>query len=119
MSTDQITADPTARADRFLAELSDVKHDGSNRNATFAKLGAVMLAAGVILAVVGVVLSQSTDNPLDQSTDVSLGLAGVALAIAGLGVFLRYSLAQFLRFWLLRLIYEQAGQPAARPSDVA
>ncbi|MGI8709542.1 MAG: hypothetical protein ACR2LA_00890 [Acidimicrobiales bacterium] len=36
---------------------------------------------------------------------------GVALVVAGAAVFLRYSLAQFLRFWLLRLIYEQQDPP--------
>jgi hypothetical protein len=38
-------------------------------------------------------------------------------------VFLRYSLAQFLRFWLARLIYEQQAQTdrvlgSARPTSV-
>ena len=30
----------------------------------------------------------------------------LALAVAGAAVFLRYSLARFLRFWLLRQLYE-------------
>ncbi|WP_426574643.1 DUF3040 domain-containing protein [Aquihabitans sp. McL0605] len=99
----------TARADRFLAELSDVKHDSSSRNVTMSRLGAALLVIGVVLTVVGVVLSQASDNPLDQSTQVSLGLCGIALTVAGLAVFLRYSLAQFLRFWLLRLVVEQSS----------
>ena len=102
-----VTEPTTDRADRFLADLADVRHDSSNRNVLLARLGGALLVAGVLLAALGLILSQSTNNPLDQSSDVSLGLGGVALSIAGLALFLRYSLAQFLRFWLLRLIYEQ------------
>jgi len=36
-----------------------------------------------------------------------LAFFGIGLSIAGAALFLRYSLARFLRFWLLRLIYEQ------------
>lgn len=106
MSTDAHTT--TERSDRFLAELADVKHDHSSRNVALARLGGVLLVAGVVLTVVGVALSQTTNNPLDQSTDVSLGLCGIAVSIAGLALFLRYSVAQFLRFWLLRLIHERS-----------
>ena len=31
----------------------------------------------------------------------------MSVAVVGAAIFLRYSLAQFLRFWLARLIYEQ------------
>jgi hypothetical protein len=34
----------------------------------------------------------------------------VACTVAGGALFLRYSLATFLRFWLARLIYEQQAQ---------
>jgi hypothetical protein len=36
-----------------------------------------------------------------------LALFGLALTFASAAVFIRYSFARFLRFWLLRLIYEQ------------
>ena len=102
------------RADRFLGELNDVKHDSSSRNAQLARVGAVLLVADAAVAVLGAILSQSTNNSLNQSSDISLGLAGVAVGILGGAVFLRYSFGQFLRFWLLRLSYENRG---ATPSD--
>ncbi len=95
--------DAAAKADRFLAQLGDVRVDSSSRNRSLAKLGMVLLVAGAIVGWLAVVLSQTTDNPLDQSTDVSLGIAGMTTSLIGLGLYLRYSLAQFLRFWLLRL----------------
>ena len=111
MRTASPPVERNAGADRFLAGLADVQHDASSRNTRLARLGAGLLALGVALAVLGLVLSQATDNPLDQSTDLSLGLAGIAVGLGGLGLFLRYSFAQFLRFWLLRLIYEQSRRP--------
>jgi hypothetical protein len=37
-------------------------------------------------------------------------MIGVALTVAGAALFLRYSLAGFLRFWMARLSYEQKAQ---------
>ena len=109
-STHRTAADTdaaTARADRFAAELAGVAHDRSSRNAALARLGVVLQVVGVGLTLLGLLLSQVTDNPLDQATDLSLGLAGLALVLVGLGLFVRYSFAQMLRFWLLRLSLEQ------------
>lgn len=107
--TPTTTSDPAAdeRSERFIADLADVRHDTSTRNVTMSRLGMALLLAGALLAGLGVLLSQATNNSLDQSTDVSLGLAGIAVGLVGLALFLRYSMAQFLRFWLLRFIYEQ------------
>lgn len=115
MSPDIQTTD---RAEQFLTDLAGVEQARGSRNAVMARLGAVLLAVGVGLAALGLVLSQTTDNPLDQSTDLSLGLVGVVLSLAGLGLFLRYSFAQFLRFWLLRLIYEQSTARHDRGGDI-
>ena len=94
------------RTDRFVDDLHSVESASTSRNALWVRLGAAAMGIGLILAVVGLVLSQSTDNPLDQSTDLSLGLTGLALCIVGGVVFLRYSLTQFLRFWLFRFSHE-------------
>jgi hypothetical protein len=38
---------------------------------------------------------------------VALAATGIAISVVGGFLFLRYSLARFLRFWLLRQSYEQ------------
>ena len=105
------TSHPTTEAPdastRFLHELSDMQVDSSHRNRTLTRLGIVLLVAGVAVTWIGFLLSQTTDNPLDQSSALSFGLAGIATAVIGLGVYLRYSFGQFLRFWLVRLSYER------------
>ena len=95
------------RAEQFVADLGEIHLDSSSRNVKLARFGALLQVVGAGMALLGLMLSQATDNPLDQSTDISLGLAGTALCVVGVGVFLRYSVAQFLRFWLLRLSNEQ------------
>ena len=41
---------------------------------------------------------------------ISGGVFGIGLAIIGVGLFIRFSLARLLRFWLARLIVEQQEQ---------
>lgn len=111
-------AEATQRADRFIAELGDVRRDSSSRNAVLVRVGATLLVLGVVIAAIAALLSQSTNNPLNQSSDISLGLVGIAVGILGGALFLRYSIGQFLRFWLLRLSYEQQ-RDASRDRNAA
>jgi branched-chain amino acid transport system ATP-binding protein len=41
---------------------------------------------------------------------ISGGLVGLGLIIAGAALFVRYSMTRYLRFWLLRMIYEERMQ---------
>ena len=40
-------------------------------------------------------------------------MLGLGLIVVGAVLFLRYSLARYLRFWLLRLIYEERTRSEA------
>ena len=73
--------------------------------------GVVLLVAGVAVAIDGYALSHAATNDQRQQLDgIAIGLIGISLTIVGAALFLRYSLAQFLRFWLARLTYEQQAQ---------
>lgn len=78
-----------------------------DRSDLLAKAGAALMIIGFLATVLAAVLSQTTDNPLDQSTDLSLGLAGLAAVGLGAAVYLRHSFGRLLRFWLLRIIDER------------
>ncbi|WP_421120678.1 hypothetical protein ACE2AJ_05040 [Aquihabitans daechungensis] len=41
---------------------------------------------------------------------ISGGILGLGLAIIGVGLFIRFSLARLLRFWLARMVVEQQAQ---------
>ena len=48
------------------------------------------------------------DSPADQRAYMAQGsFLGIALTIVGGALFIRYSLARYLRFWLIRSTYEQ------------
>jgi len=73
-------------------------------------LGVVGLVAGIVLALVGWVASTGASDSRDVISMVALSIVGLTVAVAGGALFLRYSIARFLRLWLLRLIYEQREQ---------
>jgi hypothetical protein len=114
------------RAQRFKTEIAEMKLKTGR-----AGVENVLLVAGLVLMVAGIAIAfgaysaslNVTATPgsnvdiLDSNSSTSLAIAGVALTLAGGFVFLRYSLAKFLRFWLLRQIYEQrvALDEAASP----
>jgi hypothetical protein len=112
------------RVEEFKAEIAEMRlrDPATGRDRQLLRLGVVLLVVGVVLAVVAYFMSHGTTNPLSQRDAIILALAGVAVSVVGGTLFLRYSLATFLRFWLARLIYEQqaqtdriVGQPDAAP----
>ncbi|MBS1848466.1 MAG: hypothetical protein JST73_09335 [Actinobacteria bacterium] len=98
--------DATARTDAFITALP-APPDPSRRDTALVRAAAIAMAAGTIVAIVAVVLSQGSNNPLDQSTQLAMAVAGLAVTVAGGAVFLRYSLSRFLRYWLLVMVDEQ------------
>ena len=74
-------------------------------------LGSLLLVAGVVLAVVGGARAAGTTNAADQWAAVATGsLLGLALVMAGVALFVRYSMGRLLRFWLVRLIHEHRSE---------
>jgi hypothetical protein len=104
--------DGTTRVEDFKAEIADMKlrDPASGRDRQLLTLSIVLLVAGPVVAVIAYFISHGTTNQLTQRDAIIVALAGVAVTVAGGALFLRYSLAQFLRFWLARLIYEQQAQ---------
>ena len=107
-TTTPATADG-ARAEAFRSGVADMPVRGGivARERALARLGAVLLAAGPIIAVLGYLLSHGTTNPLEQRDAIVLALLGVSVSVAGLGLFLRYSLGGILRLWLARAVAER------------
>jgi len=100
------------RVEQFQREIADMKlrNPATSRDRIWLGIGIALLIAGVVLAVIAYPMSHSTTNPLQQNDAITLALAGIVSAVVGAALFLRYSIASFLRFWLARLIYEQKAQ---------
>jgi hypothetical protein len=114
------------RAARFKAEIAEMKvHTGRPKveNALLI-LGLLLMVAGIAIALgaysasVNVTATPGTNvDLLDSNSYLALAIAGVAITVAGGFLFLRYSLARFLRFWLLRQIYEQRLARGEAPAE--
>ncbi len=100
------------RVEDFKQEIGDmrVRDPATARDRLWLRIGIGLMIAGLLLALAAYPLSTGTDNPLSQTDALALGLGGIAGTIVGAALFLRYSIAGFLRFWLARLSYEQQIQ---------
>jgi hypothetical protein len=97
----------TDRIERLKSDAAELNvSKGAARDGLWQALGGVAAAAGVILAFVAYQLSLNKNDPRDIDSLQILAIAMLALAVVGAAVFVRYSLARFLRFWLLRQLYE-------------
>ncbi|WP_326655951.1 hypothetical protein [Streptomyces sp. NBC_00385] len=99
---------PSPRAERFVRELAELRipDPASTRNALWLRLGLLLMIAGLILGALAFPLAHATDSSLGQGDALALGLGGVAAAVVGSALFLRYSLTAFLRFWLVRQSFD-------------
>ena len=94
------------RIERLKSDAAELNvGKGAARDGLWQTVGAIAMAAGVVLAFVAYQISLSKDDTRDIQSLEILAVAMLALAVAGAAVFLRYSIARFLRFWLLRQLY--------------
>jgi hypothetical protein len=100
------------RVQEFKDEIDamKVRDPSTGRDRVWLRIGIALMVVGLIVAVAAYFVSHGTSNPLSQNDAIVMALGGLAAAVVGGAVFLRYSLASFLRFWLARFIYEQQSQ---------
>jgi uncharacterized membrane protein YidH (DUF202 family) len=99
-----------ARIEQFRSEVDGLKLKGSSGQGEqrLLVIGVILTVVGIGLAVLGAVqVGTSGGSPADQRAFMAQGsFMGLALIIAGAALFVRYSLARFMRFWLIRATYE-------------
>jgi hypothetical protein len=114
--TSDATDQPTDRVGQFKTEIAEMKlKTGRSRaEGIFEILGVILMLAGIAIAFGAYAASLNiTATPgtnvdvLNSNSYLPLAVAGLATSVTGGFLFLRYSLARFLRLWLLRQIYEQ------------
>ena len=95
------------RIERLKSDAAELNvGKGAARDGIYQIVGAVAMGAGVVIAFAAYQMSLGKDDQRDIQSLQILALAMLALAVVGAAVFLRYSMARFLRFWLLRQLYE-------------
>ena len=71
-------------------------------------LGGIVLAVGAYMAAQNVKVTPGSNlDVLNSNAYMPLSISGLTISVVGGFLFLRYSLADFLRYWLLRQSYEQ------------
>jgi hypothetical protein len=95
------------RIERLKSDAAELNvGKGAARDGLWQTAGAIAMGVGVALAFAAYQLSLSKDDQRDIQSLQILAVSMLALAVVGAAVFLRYSIARFLRFWLLRQLYE-------------
>ncbi len=105
MSQTALESDRLAQFRLDMAEMK-VKTGAAGGEQRLLVLGIALMVVGILVSVLSYFAATEQTNALDQNELVLVGFTGVSLTIAGSAFFLRYSLARFLRFWLLRQAYE-------------
>jgi len=106
--------DNQQRIDEFKTELAALRTQSTasvTGDRRFLVLGIALIAVGLIAIMLGWWGASGTTETYEAiSYMVSGGIMGIGLVIIGVALYLRYSLAGFLKFWLVRWVYEQQAQ---------
>ena len=78
-------------------------------------LGVLLAVAGLIIILVNFLQSRNFSDIRDQMDALILSLFGLGLVIVGATLYLRSSMTRFLRYWLLRMVYEQRDLARSAP----
>ena len=96
------------RLQEFQAEVDKLGVTGgaANPERTGMIAGVVLFVVAVALGVIAFVVSSGSSDQRDQNDMIILALLGVVLALGSVGLFVRYALTRWFRYWLVRLVYE-------------
>ena len=96
----------TDRMAQFESALSEagVKKDRGAGDALWGKIGLLLMVVGLGLCIASAI------DLVDVDYTTTTSLLGVACVIAGAALHIRAMVTGVLRYWLLRLVHEQAVQ---------
>jgi len=104
----------------FGAELGKLRasNNSGRLDRSLSLLGVLAAIAGLGIILLSFAQSRNYSSILNQMDALILSLFGLGLIIVGAALYLRGSMTRFLRYWLLRMVYEQRdlARDAARMS---
>lgn len=115
--TDSVTQFESAepgqeRVEQFETEVSKLKLSGGkvSLERVSGKLSALGIIIGLAMNLLAWTSTRSSTSSLEIADYQALGKLGIAITIASTGIYILTSLRRYLRYWLLRLIFEQRAQ---------
>jgi hypothetical protein len=103
----------SARLAQFQDEVAKlkVKGGGANSERTGANLGIGLAIFGGIIIVICWLSSKGSGANTNARLDAEVAaVLGLLVGIVGIALWVRNSLTSYLRYWLIRLIYEDKEQ---------
>ena len=96
------------RAERFAQDIAtmQIEDPSPGKHGLWLRVGGAAMALGLVLALVGVIRSAGTKDPLVQGDATIMAILGIAVCIVGGVIYLRYSVTKVLRFWLARMSFD-------------
>lgn len=105
-------SDVSPRLQQFQAEVDQLKVTGGRANPerTWVIVGTLLMIVGLVVTLISYLSTHSSTDAAEWADYNVLSNFGLALTLVGSVLFLVMSLQRYLRYWLIRLIYEQRDQ---------
>ncbi len=96
------------KIDEFRVEVANLKlKTGRQRNDVVMQVvGALLMVGGFVAGLITYEVSLSQSSALNLQSEQILAIAMVSLVVIGAALFVSATLSRFLRFWMLRQLYE-------------
>ena len=107
-----IQTEASPRLQQFQSDVDQLKVTGGKANPerTWTTIGGILMVVGLLITFISYLSTHSSTIQAEWADYNVLSNFGLALTVVGSVLFLVMSLRRYLRFWLIRLIYEQRAQ---------
>ncbi len=97
------------RLEEFEQEIRKLRVKGGNAEPErkLVILGVLAVIAGFVVAAIGINMVRGAETALEQGDGLAQTILGIGIAVVGAVLWARYSLSRYLRYWLVREIFEQ------------
>jgi hypothetical protein len=100
------------RVDQFKTEVAEmkIKDSSASHDLLLLRMGGSLMLIGLVLSFAAYLTSRNDTDTIAQGEHQTLGTFGLAVAVVGGVLFLRYSLAGFFKLWLARYLHAQQAK---------
>lgn len=107
------------RVEQFKTDVAElkIKDSSAGRDALALRVGGSLMLIGLVLSFAAYLTSRGDTDPIAQGGHQTLAVFGLTVAVVGGALFLRYSMAGFLKLWLARYLHAQ--RTSAKPPSSA
>jgi hypothetical protein len=103
------------RLSQFQDEVAKLKvtGGGANPERLGAQWGIGLTIVGFLVAIIAYWSALDSKSTNTQLRSQIIAIIGIGLALVGIVIWVRNSITRYLRYWIIRLVYEQREQTDA------